>query len=284
MNRTLVIPNPKRDPDFFYTKQVLSCLKDRPLFVSEAYASSVDGLAKPLPRDTMYENVDLVIALGGDGTLLGAAREAAVYQRPVLGINLGHLGFLAEIEKHEIKESLAKLSAGEFTIENRMMLRAQLECATGETQTFDALNDIVVSRSHSSRLIYLNLYVNGEFIDNYKADGMIVATPTGSTAYSMSAGGPILDPAVKSFVITPICPHKLYAKTVVVPDQVEITMTINNKNPRSAVISSDGQRGVPFSEGDVLTLKRSEYTAQLVKIKDSRFYSVLQHKLLGKER
>ncbi|MBR5236509.1 MAG: NAD(+)/NADH kinase [Clostridia bacterium] len=284
MNRILIIPNPKRDPDFFYTKQVISCLEERQLFVSEAYASSIEGLATPLSRESMYENVDLVIALGGDGTLLGAAREAAVYQLPVLGINLGHLGFLAEIEKHEIAESLAKLSADEFTIENRMMLCAELQRATGEIQTLDALNDIVVSRSHSSRLIYLNLYVNGEFVDNYKADGMIVATPTGSTAYSMSAGGPILDPAVKSFVITPICPHKLYAKTVVVPDQVEITMTINNKNPRSAVISSDGQRGIPFSDGDVIKLKRSEHTARLVKIKDSRFYSVLQHKLLGKER
>ncbi len=284
MNRILIIPNPERDPGLLYTKEALACLKNQTVVVSEAFAPMLDGLATPVPADALYRDVELVIALGGDGTLLTAAREAAVYDLPVLGVNLGHLGFLAEVEKHEIAESMARLCAGQFTVENRMMLRAVLKRADGETLTFNALNDIVVSRSQSSRLIDLNLYINREFVDDYKADGMIVATPTGSTAYSMSAGGPILDPAVKSFVITPICPHKLYAKTVVVPDHVEITMTISNQNPRSAVVNCDGQGNAVFSEGDVLSLKRSDYTARLVKINGSRFYSVLHHKLLGKEK
>jgi len=284
MNKILIIPNPHRDPQLVYTKKALACLAEQSVFVSPHFAPMLKDLAQPAPNDVPYQGMDLVIALGGDGTLLSIAREAAVYQLPVLGINLGHLGFLAEIEKHEIEESLFRLCHGQFSIENRMMLHGEVRRATGESITFNALNDIVVSRSQSSRLIELKLCVNGEFVDDYKADGMIVATPTGSTAYSMSAGGPILDPAVKSFVITPICPHKLYAKTIVVPDEVEISMTISNRNPRPAVVSSDGLENAEISQGDSLVLRRSDYTARLVKINDNRFYSVLQHKLLGKEK
>ena len=153
-----------------------------------------------------------------------------------------------------------------------------------EILAMDSLNDIVVSRSQSPKLIDINVHIHGQFVDDYKADGMIIATPTGSTAYSMSAGGPIVDPAVKSFLITPICPHKMYSRTIVVPDDYEITMTINNQNPRPAVVTADGQDDAMFSEGDILTLRRSEYTARLMRIHDSRFYSMLHNKLLVKEK
>ncbi len=284
MKNILVVPNLDRDPNLFYTKQALSCLKSRAVFVNNAFAPQLSGLATPLPDDQLYQNIDMIIALGGDGTLLSVARQAAALNLPVLGINLGHLGFLAEIEKHEIEQSLAKLCAGDYSIEKRIMLSASLSYQNGKTIVADALNDVVVSRSQGNRLIDIILHVGNEFVDDYKADGMIVATPTGSTAYSMSAGGPILDPAVKSFVITPICPHKLYSKTIVAPDDVEITMTISNQNPRPAMVSCDGQNALPFSKDDVLTLRRSSNSAQLVKINGSRFYSVLQHKLLGKEK
>lgn len=285
MKRIALMPNLERDPGLIYTKKLLTLLAGREVFVSRDFSELLSGDVVFVPPSRLFnKSIDLVIALGGDGTLLEAARKAAVCQIPVMGINLGHLGFLAEVEKHEIESCLHDLLIGEYSIENRMMLRAVITRPGGKTVTFDALNDIVVSRGKSTRLIDVNLYIDNQFVDDYKADGMIVATPTGSTAYSMSAGGPILDPTARSFVLTPICPHKLYARTIVVPDTREITMTIRNDIPRSVVVSCDGQVSTPFSEGDVLTLTRSEHTARLINLHGDRFYRVLQHKLLGKEQ
>ncbi len=283
MNKILIVPNLERDPDLIYTKETVKCLKECELFASESVAMQLDSNITPLADDALYKNVEMAIALGGDGTLLSVARDAAVYNLPVLGINLGHLGFLSEIEKQDIKESLLKLKQGEFTIEKRMMLKATLTSATGDVRTFHALNDIIVTRYLRSGLIDLNLYINNQFVDDYKADGMIVATPTGSTAYSMSAGGPIVDPTLESFVITPICPHKLYTKSIVVPDTKEITITISHQNPRPAFVNFDGMGDEVIAQGDVLTVTRSDYTANLIKINGNRFYSILRHKLLGKE-
>jgi len=283
MKKILIVPNLDRDPDLIYTKETVACLTGSMLYAEKKVADRIGNGVLPLPDNELYQNVDLAIALGGDGTLLASARDAAVYNVPVLGINLGHLGFLSEIERQDIKESLFRLQQGEFTIENRMMLKATLTQSNNKTMTFHALNDIVVSRCESSRLINVNVCIDNQFVDDYKADGMIIATPTGSTAYSMSAGGPILDPALESFVITPICPHKLYTKSIVVPDNRKITMTISNQNPRPAMVNSDGLGDAVFSQGDVLTISRSDYTARLVKINGDRFYSVLRHKLLGKE-
>lgn len=283
MNRILVLPNLERDPDLSYTRLTLSALADKEVLVSRRFQPQMEGLAVFDDEEKLFQKADSVIALGGDGTLLSAARQAAVFDLPVLGINLGHLGFLAEIEKQDIVPSLARLCRGEYTVENRIMLKALLHRKNGTAEEFHAINDIVVSRAASSRLIDVNLWVDQQFVDDYKADGMIVATPTGSTAYAMSAGGPILDPAMNSFVVTPICPHKLYAKTVVVPGTKEITMTISNENPRPAAVNYDGQGNVIFSEGDILTLTRSDYIVRLIKINGDRFYSVLHNKLLGKE-
>ncbi len=285
MKRIVIVPNLDRDPELFYTQRVIRFLSGKAeLYAFKACKELLPGLFDYLPDGQFDEKIDLVLVLGGDGTLLSVAGKVAKQNIPVLGINLGHLGFLAQIEKDEIEESLEKLLKDEFSIENRIMLGATLQKKSGETLHFDSLNDVVVSRTQSSKLIDVNLYINGELVDDYKADGMIVATPTGSTAYSMSAGGPILDPAVKSLLITPICPHKLYSKTIVVPDDSEIVMTISNENPRPAILSADGQENSLLSEGDVLTLVRSEYTAKLIKINGSRFYSMLHHKLLGKEK
>lgn len=283
MKKILIVPNLERDPDLCYTKETVSCLQWATLYATKEIADVIGNGVLPLCENALYQNIDLAIALGGDGTLLAVARDAAVYNVPVLGINLGHLGFLSEIERQDIKESLSRLQQDQFTIENRMMLKATLTQSNNQTVIFHALNDIVVSRCESSRLINVNVCIDNQFIDDYKADGMIIATPTGSTAYSMSAGGPIVDPALESFVITPICPHKLYTKSIVVPSHRDISMTISNQNPRPAMVNSDGQGDAVFSQGDVLTISRSDYTVRLVKINGDRFYSVLRNKLLGKE-
>ena len=285
MKRILILPNLERDPDLFYTKQALAILSGKSLvFAHESFKSQLPDLAGYRSTENLYNEIDLALALGGDGTLLAAAGTTAKLGIPVVGINLGHLGFLAEIEKDNMADSLTKLLTGEYTIEERIMLQASLSRANGERVVLHALNDMVIARNESSRLIDMNVYINGQYVDAYKADGMIIATPTGSTAYSMSAGGPIVDPSVKSFLITPICPHKLYSKSIVVPDDCEITMTINSKTHRSAVITADGQDNVVFSENDTISLKRSIYSARLIRIHGSRFYSRLHEKLLGKEK
>ncbi len=285
MKRILIVPNVDRDPALCYTKKALNCLLGKAkVFVSEKLKDSLPCLDGYVSEDALYENIDLVLVLGGDGTLLAVARETAARKIPILGINLGHLGFLAQIEKNEIEESLARLLAEEYTIDERVMLCATLRTASGDVHVLKSLNDIVISRGMNSRLLDLNLYINNQFVDDYKADGMIVATPTGSTAYSLSAGGPIVDPAVRSFLITPVCPHKLYSRSIVAPDDCEITMTISNENPRSAIVTADGQGDFIFSEGDTLTLSRSEFNARLIRICDSHFYGKLHHKLLGKEK
>jgi len=285
MNRILIIPNIDRDPELLYTRQVLACLQGRvQLTVSRDFSAALPELSDYQAPEALYEGVSSVVALGGDGTLLRAAREAAQYKLPVLGVNLGHLGFLAEVEREEICESLELFLAGRYTIEKRMMIHGSLQKATGESLAFEALNDIVLARSCGTRLIDLNVCIDGEFVDDFKADGMIVATPTGSTAYSMSAGGPIVDPALSSFLITPICPHKLYAKNLVVPDVRTITMTVSKTNPLPAMVTADGQGETEFFPGDTLTIQKSDNTARLIRLKGSRFYTVLHQKLLGKER
>lgn len=283
--KILVLPNLDRDPDLLYTKKALVYLKDKAeVYAHDSLRSQLPGLTDYRAADSLYDGINLALVLGGDGSLLSAANTAAMLNIPILGVNLGHLGFLAQIEKENMEESLAKLLAGEYTIEERMMLSGTICQANGETSVIHALNDIVISRNESSRLIDMDVYIDGNFIDDYKADGMIIATPTGSTAYSMSAGGPIVDPAVQSVLITPICPHKLYSRTIVVPDNCEITMTINNKNPRSAVVTADGRGNIVFAKGDHLTIKRSDFCARLIRFRDSRFYNMLHEKLLGKEQ
>ena len=285
MKRILIIPNMDKDPALVYTKKALDCLMGRAeIFIHEEFSSLLPNLSGYRTGENLYEDIDLALVLGGDGTLLSVAGKVAARKIPIVGINLGNLGFLAQIEKNEIEDSLNKILASEYTIEERMMLKAELTRQTGECLTLHALNDIVIARNEGSRLLEMDLYVNNQFVDDYKADGMIIATPTGSTAYSMSAGGPIVDPSVKSFLITPICPHKLYSRTIVVPDTFEITMTLSNKNPRSAIVTADSQNDTVFSENDVLTLNRFECSARFIRIHGNRFYSKLHEKLLGKEK
>ncbi|MBE7010610.1 MAG: NAD(+)/NADH kinase [Ruminococcaceae bacterium] len=285
MKRVLLMPNPDRDIDLQYTKQIINYLQNRALlYTSDRFNGVLQGVEAYRKQDVLYEEIDFVIALGGDGMLLQVARESAGGGVPVLGINLGHLGFLSEVERHEIEERLDCLLNGDYTIEERMMLRGELHRDGGETMTFDALNDIVVARSQGTRLIDLTLSIDGEFVDDFRADGMIVATPTGSTAYSMSAGGPIVDPAVQCMLITPICPHKIYAKNIVIPDSKEITICVHIENPLPAMVTADGQAEQMFSIGDRLIVKRSKHVARLIRMNGNRFYSILHEKLLGKER
>jgi NAD+ kinase len=226
---------------------------------------------------------EYVIVLGGDGTLLAAARAVAKSEIPILAVNLGSLGFLTEITMEETFDAIQAM-------EDKLALpqsRAMLECAvhlkgSGE-QRFFALNDVVINKSSIARLIEVDVKVNGEFVANYKADGVIVATPTGSTAYSLAAGGPVLEPTVEAFVITPVSPHALTNRPLVVRDTAIIELIIRGKHD-AVNITVDGQLSLPAEENDSIVCRRAEHSIHLLRLPNRKFFDVLRKKLKWGER
>lgn len=285
MKTIYMMPNPEKDCGLEFTKRVaeLSAGKAR-LLMNEAFAETSIAGVEYCSQKTALVEADTVFALGGDGTLLNAAHDVLLSGQSILGFNLGRLGFLAEVEPKEVEDCLHRFFVQDYVTESRMMLRSCLtDLQTGREQYFDSLNDVVVSRGSASRLLDLNVYIDDEFVDDYKADGMIVATPTGSTAYSMSAGGPIVDPSLDSMLITPICPHKLYSRAVLVPAQKTITASMGQGRIEGAQVSADGREETAFTENSRFTITKSPYQTKLIRVNGSRFYSVLRHKLIGKE-
>ncbi len=278
-------PNTVKDQNLEFTKQVAALSKGRAhLLLDRKFIHFQVPNVEYCTQEEALCAAHAVFALGGDGTLLSVAGEVLHTGQPILGFNLGRLGFLAEVEPKEVVACLDKFFQEDYVVEKRMMLRAQInDLKKGETRTFDSLNDIVISRGASSRLLDLNVFVDEEFVDDFKADGMIVATPTGSTAYSMSAGGPIVDPSVDSMLITPICPHKLYSRAIVVPAEKVITASMDSGRYSGAVVAADGREDTPFTENCRLTITKSPFVTKLIRVNGSRFYSVLRHKLTGKE-
>ena len=232
-----------------------------------------------LPMDEAYKSVDAVIVLGGDGTILESSRRSAPYGIPVLGLNLGRLGYMAELEMSEINE-LSHMVAGEYTLERRSMLNIELINSEGEVRQSEyALNDAVLSNGSISRVVDLELYEGGVHIANYRSDGMIIATPTGSTAYSLSAGGAIIDPRLNCLCVTPICPHSLYARPMVFPDSACIE--IKNVCPREKTLflTVDGRVNYEISIGERVRISRSPLFTTFIRIKDCSFYSRLRQKM-----
>ncbi len=234
--------------------------------------------------DDTFDRVDMaaqkpqfVVVLGGDGTLLAAARAVSVAGIPVLGVNLGSLGFLTEVPLEELYSTLEALDRDRCTTETRSMLRCQLLRGGTAIATYDALNDVVVNKSAIARLANLDLYIDQEFVSSYKADGLIIATPTGSTAYSLSAGGPILTPLVDAFVITPVSAHSLAHRPLVVRDSVEVSVQVNTEE-EEAYLSVDGQVGIRVVHGDRVTCRKSEHRVRLLRMQRT-FFEVLRTKL-----
>ena len=223
--------------------------------------------ADELDIDNLQTGYDFVFVIGGDGTILKAARFFAKSSTPIFGINLGRLGFLSQSSKEDIEKSVEKILNGEFHTEKRIMLQC------GEKV---ALNDIVVKGSATGRTSRFSLKINNKYVCDYLADGIIITTPTGSTAYGLSAGGPVVYPSLNAIVIVPICPHTLSARPIVVPDN-EIITICSDKDLTHYVASTDGQDFFEFQ--NELTIKKSEYAANLALLGDSEFYSILRNKL-----
>lgn len=228
--------------------------------------------------DSWRERINLVIVVGGDGTILKAARDLAHWDVPILGINVGHKGFLAEIEVEQMDRYLQYIIAGRFEYQNRMMLEAKVQRGPKILGHYLALNDIVVSRGPFSRIVQVDTFVNADFLESYSGDGVIVASPTGSTGYSLSAGGPIVNPSMELLVITPICPHTLNNRSVIVTGSEQILMRVNSRLAQ-VVLTVDGQLGFALEDDDEVLVYRSERKAKLVQFKDNSFYRLLHQKL-----
>src|SRR5215467_1907153 len=236
-----------------------------------------------IPRQSLgTRSPDLVLVLGGDGTLLSAARAVAASGTLILGVNLGTLGFLTELALKDLYPALEAIGQGKYVVDIRSMLSCSLLRNGGTVVTHEALNDIVVSKSAIARLNHFELFVDGEFVSSYKADGIILATPTGSTAYSLGAGGPILKPDVDAFVVTPVSPHGLTHRPVVVRDSVEIEIQVKT-GQEEAYLSLDGQIGMPVRDGDTVRCAKAEHSARLLRFQKT-FFEVLSTKLKWGDR
>jgi NAD+ kinase len=235
--------------------------------------SGVDG-GGPFLED---EDVDLVVVLGGDGTLLSVAR-ALLRPVPILGVNMGSLGFLTEVNRAELYPILVRVLAGHFDLEERSLLRVELQRESGERLGYHVLNDAVIGKSALARIIELTLAVDGNLVGNFRADGLIISTPTGSTAYNLSAGGPILFPQLPVVVITPICPHTLSLRPLVLPDTSRIEVTLQTER-EEVYLSLDGQEGAALRYRDRVAIQRSDTVVRLVKAAGRTFYESLRGKL-----
>lgn len=266
-------------------KEAVRLLNERgvSVVVNRESAEPLGYPALGLPEGELVRRASVVLVFGGDGTILRAARLAAPHGIPILGVNLGGFGFLAEVSGPEVDRAVHRLLEGEFQLDERMMLRAWLEHEGRPVQEFLALNDIVLTKTGYARLLKLHTFVDAEHLATQLADGLIVATPTGSTAYSLSAGGPIIHPAVEGIVLTPIAAHSLNARAVVVSasDTIKIQVEPTGASP---ILTVDGQEGCPLRPGDEVRVERSPHRARLVRLGRGGFYSRLRAKLTWGER
>lgn len=229
------------------------------------------------PMDELYKIADIIITIGGDGTIIRFAKRAALDQKPVLGINAGRVGYLANIEQNEYN-LLSKLGTGEYTIEERMMLNVTIKENDNIIGEYEALNDAVLSSGYLSRIIDVTASVDGGDVITYHADGLIAATPTGSTAYSMSAGGPVIDPTMKCFCLTPICSHSLAAKPILIGGEKEIKLKAYSKKRTDIFLSIDGRKVAPIKPFTEIYISKSKNSVKLVRINDRSFYKTLSLK------
>jgi len=244
-------------------------------------AETASCLSTPRPvrtRRQLAEESQLLLVLGGDGTLLAAAREAAPLGVPILPVNLGSLGFLTSFTREELYPALADTLAERHSISERVLLQAELLRGGATVETHLALNDAVINKGVLARMIDLELSIEGDFVCRYRADGLIVSTPTGSTAYSLSAGGPIVHPGVRAFLITPICPHMLSDRPLVVQDSSPIQISFPGSND-SVFLTLDGQTGIKLQAGDVIRLTKAAARLKLIQPPGKTYFEILRSKL-----
>jgi len=276
MKKTVISPNSIKDPGYRCTALVVEELKKygAEIYMSEEHRSSgiTEGVTY-LGAD-LTDGADVIIVLGGDGSILDAARTAYSRGIPVLGINLGRVGYMASLEPDELS-LLGKLFDGGYSVDRRMMLEARIVRENGDGEiTPPALNEIVISRGATSRMIDILLECNSELVGEYRADGLIFATPTGSTAYSMTAGGSVIDPVLDAVAVTPVCPHFLSTRPIVFSGGAEFTAS--SAGVGEWYLTVDGKESYNLGEGDRVVITRSGYTTKLIDLKKNAFYQVMR--------
>ena len=239
--------------------------------------------ARPLQREDLAKHADMIIVLGGDGTLLSMARAVGNERVPILGINMGGLGFLTDITLSEMYPLLEKIIKGNYTIRKRMLLKTTITRKNGTQRTFQALNDVVINKGALARIIDIKAAINGEYLTTYRSDGLIIATPVGSTGYSLSAGGPIICPGVKGIVITPICPHTLTNRPILIREEDTVALTLLSKEDE-VIVTVDGQVGHPIGYEDTVHIAKSENAIAMIVPPGKSYYEILRTKLKWGER
>ena len=247
------------------------------IFLDTGTAAIINETSSYEKRE-ISQQADLLIVLGGDGTLLSVARAAHPHNIPILAVNLGSLGFLAEISIEELYPTLENILAGKFEIENRMLLNACIWRNGEKVEDHNVLNDVVINKGAVARVINLQVLVNGQYMTSYRADGLIIATPTGSTAYSLSAGGPIIHPSMHTLVLSPICPFTLTNRSILIPDQsvIQVKLAAEYDDVR---VTLDGQEGYDMRAGDILEIKKTKTSLQLIRGPNKNYYQILRDKL-----
>ena len=231
-----------------------------------------------METDAAIQFADAAVVLGGDGTMLRLAREAAMYQVPLLGINVGHVGFMTELEPAELAE-MDKLFTGDFTLDSRMMLHVAVERNGRVVYENDALNDIVIAKGTAFRVVRVGIAADNEEVTRFNGDGVIAATPTGSTAYGLSAGGPVIEPSAENIAVIPICAHALAAKSFVFAPERSVSITAACEGGSEVFISADGGQGFAVRPDDRVVITRSKLQTRLIRLKGNSFYRILQQKL-----
>ena len=271
MNKFLIVANTDKDINLKLSQDIVAYIREKG--AQAVVVSDEQHYNGTTIKPEYMGGVEAVIVLGGDGTMLRAAHSIGTYDVPLMGVNLGTLGFLTEVEESNAYKAIDRLLADDYSIEKRMMIEGR----KGET-SFSCLNDVVITRAGFSRIIGLNIYVNEQLLDTYEADGVIVATPTGSTGYNLSAGGPIISPKSKAVVVTPISPHSLTSSA----DRIRIEVVKKRRTQETeAIVSFDGADNIELSAGESVEVTCSKREIRLIKMYDVSFYSVLREKIGG---
>ncbi len=277
-----LVLNTKKEIAIKITKRIVDFLlqKGHRVFIEKRENDPyIEDFKEFLVTDDLFlKEADLIIVLGGDGTFLRAARKAVLYDIPILGVDLGGLGFLSEISKEKVEEGIIRFVKGDYSIEERMMIKASIFEKDTLVSSSVALNDVVLNKFRISRITKFITRVNGKNLTTYPADGLIISTPTGSTAYSLSAGGPIVEPLADVLVITPICAHTLYSRSLVIRGDREIEITLFEPE-EDVLVTYDGQKSLKISYKNKIIIKKYEKKVKIVRFYGTHFFDVLREKL-----
>ena len=280
MKKVILTPNPYRDKNFQTVRQAISVLRDAGIEPRVCLPFEVDK-TYDLPKDIHFSRLDrelpdasMVVCFGGDGTILHMAKAATRHNVPILGVNIGTMGFMAELENSEL-DQLKRIADGDYTIDQRMMLDVTVYRDRDIIYHDMCLNDVAITKGAVARIVHLAVNCDGVQAMECGGDGIIVATPTGSTAYSLSAGGPIVEPEAHSILLTPICAHDVASRCIVASDKRIITVSLTKNARRNAFLSVDGGKALRINVGDVARISKSEFVTKLVRLKDRSFYDVV---------